>query len=54
MLNGFGSGFTNEQMASANTEHGGHSNIRAVVDGLQANCLNRALQVYIRRALVWY
>jgi hypothetical protein len=46
MLNAYGLGFSNEELAGADVQHGGHSNIRAVVDKLQADALERCMISY--------
>lgn len=41
VLQSYGWGFTGKEMSEASSYSGGHSNIRAVVDSLQANSLQR-------------
>lgn len=44
--NAFGSGFSTEQLSNASVSNGGHSNLRAIVDSLQSDSLNRVWSSY--------
>lgn len=46
ILNAYGAGFSNEALSVSHVNYGGHSNIRAAVDSLQADCLARACLSY--------
>lgn len=46
MWNAFGCGFTTEQIQNASVSNGGHSNLRAIVDSLQCDALNRVFASY--------